>query len=197
MSVISLKNKSKSGNLTAPGDVDPGAFIPIATTTLSTATATISFTGIPQNYEHLQIRYIARGSRAAGLDQVKIQFNSDTGGNYIDHVIYGNGSSVGAYTDGASSAFMYSPTFAGNSANANVFGIGVIDILDYTSTVKNKTLRMLGGVDDNGAGWSFFGSGLWMNSASPISSITLTEAYGLNIMANSSFALYGIKRAGA
>ena len=48
MASISLKNKSKSGNLTAPGDVDPGAMIPIATSTVSSATATVTFSSIPQ-----------------------------------------------------------------------------------------------------------------------------------------------------
>ena len=187
--MLGIMASAISGNLWAPGK----DFDSIATVTVGTATPTVTFTSIPSTYKHLQLRYIARGARAAALDQVKIQFNSDTGTNYVDHVLYGNGSTAAAYSDGASAAFMYSPVFSGSTANTNVFGVGVIDILDYSSTVKNKTSRMLGGVDDNGSGWSFFGSGLWMNSANAISSITLTEAYGNNISVNSSFALYGIK----
>ena len=49
MGAISLKYKSKSGNLTAPGDVDPGAMIPIATTALTTTAANITFSNIPKN----------------------------------------------------------------------------------------------------------------------------------------------------
>ena len=58
MASISLKNKSKSGNLTAPGDVDPGAMIPLMTTTVGTAVSAVTFSDIPQAYEHLQIRIL-------------------------------------------------------------------------------------------------------------------------------------------
>ena len=51
MASISLKYKSKSGNLTAPGDVDLGAMIPLMTATPS-GTGTVTFSNIPQSYEH-------------------------------------------------------------------------------------------------------------------------------------------------
>jgi hypothetical protein len=33
-----------------------------------------------------------------------------------------------------------------------VFGVAIIDILDYANTSKNKTVRALSGEDENGAG---------------------------------------------
>jgi hypothetical protein len=69
-----------------------------------------------------------------------------------------------------------------------------MDILDYTSANKNKTVRMLSGVDNNGTGSILFTSILWMNSTDAISSIRFTVNTG-NFAEFSKFALYGIKGA--
>jgi hypothetical protein len=78
-----------------------------------------------------------------------------------------------------------------NSAAANVFGAGIIDILDYADTNKYKTVRALSGTDNNGSGDIILGSGLYQQTTA-ITSITL-EANGVNWLTNSSFALYGIR----
>jgi predicted patatin/cPLA2 family phospholipase len=76
---------------------------------------------------------------------------------------------------------------------ANIFGAGVIDILDYANTNKYKTVRALSGHDNNGSGYVNFESGLWM-STSAITSIKLFTAG--NVYAQyTQFALYGIKGA--
>lgn len=196
MGAISLKYKSKSGNLTAPGDVDPGAMIPIATTTLATATATITFSSIPREYEHLQIRLIGRSSRSSGVSQFKLNFNGDTGTNYSDHYMLGTGGTIFAGHDGVSQTFIWGSPIAASTATANTFGVGIVDILDYSNTNKYKTTRNLGGFDENGNGYISFTSGLWINTAA-VTSITIGDGYGLNLLAYTSAALYGIKRAGA
>jgi len=76
---------------------------------------------------------------------------------------------------------------------ANCFSTGVIDILDYTSLNKNKTIRNLTGREDNSAGIVIFSSGLWLNSSTAISSLTLIDNGGANFAQYSSFALYGVK----
>jgi hypothetical protein len=78
-----------------------------------------------------------------------------------------------------------------NTAAANVFGAGIIDLLDYADTNKFKTLRALSGTDNNGSGHIIFGSGLYQETTA-ISSVTL-EANGVNWLTGSHFALYGIK----
>jgi len=193
MAVVSLKYKSKQGTLTAPGDVDPGAMIPIATTTLSTTTATIEFTSIPQTYEHLQIRLFARTTGSNIQSYASIQFNSDTtGSNYYSHYIQADGSTVAAGPN-ANNSIHYD--IAGANANTSVFGAIIFDILDYSNTNKYKTTRALGGTDNNGSGRMNLTSGLWM-STSAISSIKLTPFAG-SFAQYSQAALYGIKRAGA
>ena len=80
-----------------------------------------------------------------------------------------------------------------NSIAASVFGSYVIDINDYTSTAKYKTVKTLGGFDANGSGAYAFMSTLWQ-SATAISTITLTTDGG-NFAQYSQFALYGIRGA--
>lgn len=198
MASISLKYKSKQGNLTAPGDVDPGAMIPIAATTVgSGGAANVTFSSIPQNYEHLQIRGIARstwssgGTNRAGF----IQFNSDTGSNYTMHQIEADGGSTPAGWGTGNSTYTIWQRITTATAPANVFGGLMIDILDYSNTNKFKTIRALGGNDQNGSGYIYFNSGLWQNT----NGITSIKLYPQdeNWAQYSSFALYGIKRAGA
>ena len=193
MGSVSLKYKSKSGNLTAPGDVDPGAMIPITTTTLTTTTATITFSDIPQNYEHLQIRGFGRSNRAAVNDIIRVRYNGDTGSNYAVHVLNGDGSLAESFAN-TTQTYQQVYIIGGNNATSGVFGAFITDILDYSNTNKNKTLRQLGGTDNNGNGVVGLSSGLWMSTAA-INSITIT-AIG-SFLQYSSFALYGIKRAGA
>jgi hypothetical protein len=193
MGAISLKYKSKSGNLTAPGDVDPGAFIPIATTTVGVGgSATITFSSIPQEYEHLQIRVMCQIN--IGDADFGIRFNSDTGSNYTKHQVYTYGSGTPIATGTASTSSI--PGGVSYSNTANTFGVAVIDILDYANTSKYKTTRVLTGSDANGSGFIFYRSGVWMNT-NAISSISLIQTSGSSFQQYSSFALYGIKRAGA
>jgi hypothetical protein len=169
---------------------DAGDFESIATTTLSTTAASITFSSIPATYTHLQIRMIARDTRAVTLEGFVVQFNSDTAGNYSDHSVYGDGSSAAAYAN-TSATFMSPYAIASANATANVFGVSVIDILDYANTNKYKTIRALTGVDNNGSGAVGLASGNWRNTAA-ITSVTVGAQVGTWV-ANSSFALYGIR----
>lgn len=188
MGAISLKYKSKSGNLTAPGDVDPGAMIPISTANLS-GLNTVTFSSIPQNYEHLQLR--AYLNNAVGNISVSMQFNGDTGTNYAKHILSGDGSSVSAVAV-ASTASMTFHIYSGNTSNT--FSAAVMDVLDYANTNKNKTVRGICGWDNNGSGSVLLGSGLWVNT-NAVTSITFGAAGG-TWSSGSTIALYGIKKAG-
>jgi len=192
MAVSSLKNKSKLSTLTSPFDIDLGGMIPLSTVAVGAGgAANVEFTSIPGYYEHLQIRFITRFGSVAVF---KITANSDTGSNYSWHEIQGNGSSVTANA-GSSSTFMYAAYSNGFSATSNIFGTGVMDILDYTNTNKYKTFRMLSGYDANGSGGLQLNSGLWQSS-SVITSIKI-EPNTSTFQQYSTFSLYGIKRAGA
>ena len=178
-----------SSRLVAP----VGDFESIATTTLGTNTASVTFSSIPATYTHLQIRFIARDTRAVLLEGFVVQFNGDTAGNYSDHTLYGDGSSAGAFSN-TSPTFMSPYPIASANATASVFGISVVDILDYANTNKYKTIRVISGYDDDGQGGVQLSSGNWRNAAA-ITSITVLPGIGTTISEYSSFALYGIKGA--
>lgn len=195
MGAISLKYKSKSGNLTAPGDVDPGAMIPLATVTVGAGgSSSVTFSDIPGNYEHLQIRCIFQRTTAATFSSASIIFNSDTTNtNYARHDLYGTGAATGA--SGIATGSNTSKIIA-YMGSGTAFGPGIVDILDYTNTNKYKVVKALGGVDNNGSGLVALSSGMWLSTAA-ITSINMTFDSGATASQYSSFALYGIKRAGA
>ena len=169
-----------SGAVAAAGDYES-----IATVTVgSGGAANIEFTNIGTDWTHLQVRGILR---LATIDQMVIQFNSTTGG--WTHALYGDGSSAAASYYGSDMRLFFN-TYLPSAANT--FGAVVIDILDYKNTNKNKTVRMLGGYDSNGAGNVTFASG----SRSLTDAITsLKFVFGANLQQYSTLALYGIKSA--
>jgi hypothetical protein len=79
------------------------------------------------------------------------------------------------------------------TADTNIFGTAVFDLLDYTNTSKYKTTRSLTGHDKNGSGLIVLYSGLWLNTAA-VTSITVLPNTG-NFNQYTSAALYGIKGA--
>jgi hypothetical protein len=187
--ILGIYASQISGHLFAPS----GAYDSIATVTATGSETSINFTSIPSTYTHLQVRVIARQSSGTlTVPALKMRFNGDaTGANYTYHILSGNG------TAASSSGFtamgeiqLYA--FAGNSSTASMFGAGVTDILDYASTSKNKTVRSIGGTDQNGSGLSQFISNGWLQTTA-ISSIEIYGSQTNSFASGSSFALYGVK----
>ena len=165
--------------------IPPNSYESIATVTVgSGGTSAVTFTSIPATYTHLQVR--ALGKDASIYGAIFMRFNNDTASNYSRHGLYGDGSSPAAF--GASGApymnLLSTPVSSGG------FGVGVIDVLDYTNTNKYKTIRSLNGWDNNGSGLVMLVSGNWRDT-SAISRIDILS--DSTIGEYSSFALYGIK----
>jgi hypothetical protein len=180
--ILGIYASQISGHLWAP----TGAYESIATATPTGSTYFFSFTSIPQTYTHLQIRLLAADG-SSGDSPILMQLNGDGGTNYTWHSLYGNGSSATSSAGTANSAMRIAQT----TNSGSIFSGGIIDILDYTNTNKNKVLRSLSGHDNNGSGSIYLYSGLWQNTAA-ITSIYF-QAAGGNFQNYSNFALYGIK----
>jgi hypothetical protein len=125
---------------------------------------------------------------------MNVWINGDTTqSKYAYHYLRGDGTSASAGGSAASTQPFGGFTTT-DSDTAGMFGPNIIDLLDYTSTNKYKTLRSLAGADRNTTGGNiFFYSSLFMDTA-VISSVVLQMQSG-NFATNSSFALYGIKGA--
>ena len=118
-----------------------------------------------------------------------LRLNGDSGSNYSYHSLYGNGTS--ALAEGLASQSSIGVGQIAGDNSANVFGASVIDILDYSVTSKNTTVRSLGGSDRNGAGSMRMQSGCWLNT-SAVTTITLVLNTG-DWGEYSTAALYGIR----
>jgi hypothetical protein len=186
MSITKLTTNGVNGSKYDTVSADNYYMEPIATTLLTSAQASISFTNIPQGYKQLQIRGMA--PFVGATNQIQAIVNSDSGANYTFHQLYGTGSAAGA--GGATGQ-----TFANLSVNSPSSGansVFVADILDYANTNKYKTFRSLNGCDSNGGGVVSMRSSVWLNTA-PITSLTIFFDNSQNLAINTRISLYGIK----
>ena len=201
MAITSIKTGSSFTNLVKYNDFlagnpsyVPPSFESIATVTAAGGEVGLTFSSIPSTYQHLQIRGILRKTGTAfGTTALGLRLNSDTGANYARHGLQGNGSSASA--EGVDNQTLITVGYCAvpDNASSNIYGSTIIDIHDYKSTTKNKTVRAFSGGDTNGAGLVSLASGLWM-STSAINSVTLTLALdSTTFVAGSTFSLYGIK----
>jgi hypothetical protein len=159
----------------------------IATTTLSTTAATVSFTSIAADWTDLVLIAVPKGT--VSNTQWGLQFNSDTGSNYSQTSVAGSGTNA---TSGRNTSDTTIRT--GNAlSNAEFFNY-IWHIQNYANSSTYKTV--LGRA--NRADSSVVGNvGLW-RSTSAITSVTLnanTYDAGNNFASGSTFTLYGIKAA--
>lgn len=163
----------------------PPAFDSIATATGTGSSGTITFSSIPSTYKHLQIRLMYQGISGSGL---YLRLNGDSGSNYAFHRMYGDGASVTAQGFTAQTQIV---SCSSSSSTTNIMATVILDLLDYSSSTKNKTVKGFAGFDANGSGRAELNSGLWLNT-NTISSLSLISS-GTAFTTNSTFALYGIK----
>ena len=198
LSASSVTGRTNYGSMLAgnPAYAIPTDFESIATVTVGGGgAATVTFSSIPSTYAHLQVRIMARNAATGGTTQnLNMTINNDSGANYTLHQLEGSGSSVNAYGEGLGRTncvqVVHIPT---STAASSIFGVGIIDILDYTNTNKICTVRSLRGQEQNGSGSIGLHSYLY-NSTTAISRLDFVGGGG-DIVQYSSFALYGIKEA--
>ena len=170
-----------------------GSFESIATVIVgSGGSSAVEFSSIPQTFMHLQLRYISRDGRTNSFDSpVDMRFNGNSSSSYAKHALQGDGSTVISPSEISQTYIRLEG--GGNSTMPSSFGLGITDILEYTNTNKNKTIKQIAGVEKNGSGYFRLNSGFWA-STSAITSITLTP-FSSPFAEYSHFALYGIKGA--
>lgn len=164
------------------------AFEAIASTTLG-STGTVTFSSIPDTYKHLQLRVYARASGGFLATNLQMRLNNDSNTNYAEHRLIGDSSVVSA-TSGVASTIFTAGRISGSTATSNIFGCSIIDILDYASTNKYKTVRAIGGNDRNGSGEIVFCSNLWLSTSAVTQLDVVTSC-----ISGSVFSLYGLRGA--
>jgi hypothetical protein len=169
----------------AGGGAGVPAYELIETVVMPSNASSVTISSIPSTYKHLQVRTMAWNASSNGL--MRMWMNGDTGTNYSAHRLQGNGSSVNAQ-DYLGNPFTYVGYYGGSTQA--VATPSIIDILDYTNTSKNKTVRALSGIYNSNEVALF--SGLWVNT-SAITSLTFKDNANYQFNAGSRFSLYGIK----
>lgn len=165
------------------------AFESIASATPNNAT--VVFSSIPQTYQSLQVRVMARRNTANTFGSDFLQLNNSGSSIYDMHYLEGDGSFANASGLTNQTYGEINNAITGNNATASIYGVYIIDIHDYASTTKNKTVRYFAGYDLNGTGRVNVGSFLWRSTSAVTSLDFDTQSY-----ANGSvFSLYGIKGA--
>jgi len=185
------KSRSLLAGNTAYSPVSLLGYNSIQTITVgSGGTATVDFTSIPSIYKHLQIRAMFGTSSAGSSTGLKFNNNS-TGTKYAYHYIAGTGSGSGFTGESINRNFLNITDFTGGSLTASPT-VAIIDVLDYASATKNKTLQNLSGYDASGSGGLGIFSGHWRDTTA-INQITIYSISSATFLENSSFALYGIE----
>jgi hypothetical protein len=155
-------------------------YTPIATQTLGSSAATVTFSSIPSTYTDLIL--IIAGT-ASGGDAVYLQYNSDTGSNYSFTNMQGDGS-VTASGRGSSTTEARIGSIGTTQYNS------ISHIMNYSNTTTNKTCVSRSNRTDVN---TFAFVNLWRNTAA-ITSISI-KTPGSTFSTGCVFTLYGIKAA--
>jgi hypothetical protein len=160
----------------------PATYDPIATNTLGSNTATVTFSSIPSTYTDLVVILNVKSTDSGTDVDVTGTFNGDTGSNYSWTRIYGDGSTAGAQRAGSQTSLRI-----GNQSGtgSSAFSPMILNILNYSNTTANKSMIIR---PNNPARIVDLYVNCWRNT-SAISSISFTG----NFLSGSSFTLYGIK----
>lgn len=156
-------------------------YIPLATITLGSPAASVSFGSIPTSYRDLVL--ISHAALTSGTSAILFRFNGDSGSNYPS--IYQEASEVGL-AGGNINTTAIRPSGNINEASTE-FGIYALNIMDYSTTDKRKSFLLR----SNRALYSTIMTvGRW-NGTSAVSSVSATPNSG-SWATGSTFNLYGI-----
>ena len=172
----------------------PGAFDSIASVSGNGSAQVLTISGIPSTYTHLQIRGVVRNNRnnpSFPFGNLSMYFNGSAGSN-SDGRVQGNTSTASATGNAGITALTIGDT-ATDAQTANVMTTFIIDILEYTSTTKLKTVRSFIGTDVNGTGRMQMTEALYTATPAAITSISFENYNSAAFTTTTNFALYGIK----
>lgn len=165
----------------------PATYEPIATTTLSSAASSITFSSIPGTYTDLKLVLVVKMTANTG---VYLRYNNNTASTYSQTEIWGDGAT--AISQRASDTAGFS---LGNVAFQNTqWGMANVDIFSYSSTSVNKTALVERADDKNGSGNVMRVVSLWPNT-SAITRIDLINQAATTFTAGTTATIYGIKAA--
>lgn len=158
-------------------------YTPIARQVIASATNTVTFSSITSTYTDLVL--VINGS-FSGYDYLLYRFNGDTGSNYSETPLRGDGT---AATSGPAANRTWTWTCLQSAANTQFNTIS--NFMNYADTTTNTSV--LSRANSNSSGdYVAITAGLWRNTAA-VNSITILTLSGSNFNVGSTLTLYGIK----
>ena len=159
----------------------------IASNTVSTPVASVTFSSIPATYTDLVLQVSVRSTEADTGTSLRVYFNSDTG-NISVKELRAISTTVASYTV----SYAQAGYIAGANSQANTFGSATIYIPNYTnSNYKSSSGDIMQASNTNRENYAIASSRLW-SVGNAITSVTAAPGSG-NWVEHSSFYLYGIK----
>jgi hypothetical protein len=169
----------------------PATYEPIATTTLGSAAASITFSSIPATYTDISIVFVGIESGVTQISK-RIYFNGDTGTNYSATKLGGQGSSAYSANNTNDGGLRFASDQNGD-ASGTIPVFTTFDIFSYAGST-NKTTLIATSSDQNGSGYVQRTVGLWRNTAA-ITEIRFGFNSAATWAAGTTATLYGIKNA--
>jgi hypothetical protein len=159
-------------------------YTPIATQTLGSAAATVTFSSIPQGYTDLVL--VVNGLVSSNSAAAWLGFNADTSSLYSSTRISGSGSTAASsrFTGRTNSNNWYGGSAAGLSSTNNNTVILQIQGYSNATTFKTWLSRTAGLATETVVGL--------YRSTSPITTITLGMESAVTYSTGTTFSLYGI-----
>jgi hypothetical protein len=169
----------------------PATYEPIATTTLGTASTTITFSSIPATYTDLKLILVVNGS-SGGSFSPQLRFNGSSGGTeYSDLFINTDGTTGSSASNGSSAKIALA---AGGSISSTIPSFFEVDIFSYASSSVFKSVLGSYSNDRSGSGFSARKAAVRRNVAAITSLELNTDAVG-SFAIGTTATLYGIKAA--
>jgi hypothetical protein len=164
----------------------------IETKTTGSTVTSVTFSAIPQKYKDLVMWVSARTDRSsATVDNVAVQFNNDTGNNYVEGGMYNQRSTPTTFTSGGVTNKIADFCYAASGATlTSEYGACWVYIPNYSSTTQRKVTTS----DNQGNAFNMFMYGYWGNPTDGISTIKLMPGSGTNFYSGCVFSLYGITK---
>ena len=167
-------------------------YVLIASNTLGSDTASVTFSSIPSTYTDLVLRTSARTDVANYFDRFIFTFNSDSGSNYSDTYLAGSGSAASSNTASNATSLNSNRAATGSTATASTFSNSETYFPNYAGNTNKPISSFNVGETNNAAAQMAVEAQLWRNTAA-LTSITIAPGAGTNFVSGSSFYLYGIK----
>jgi len=160
-------------------------YTPIATQTLGSAAASVTFSSIPQGYTDLIL--VCNIAQSSGNNSLRYRFNGDTGSNYSDTYLTGNGTTAASGRDTSQTSGTSYVT-----GSTTIETSYILQFMNYSNSTTYKTVLSRSNRANSEVAADV---GLW-RSTSAINSISLAMGGSFptnNFATGSTFSLYGIQ----